>query len=465
MTRPRAIVLQLFHEASAIAPALVTYDEFLARHHLEGEAVRARFGGNENWLGGCLEALDAAHAETRIGLCTAALPGGTVAGPDYARLEAEILASLDGLRADFAPTNVFLLLHGALLAEGREDPEGDLVRAVRARVGPEVHIGVALDFHANPGPGIIEAANLVLAGKLYPHTDARPRGARLVELSLTAPELRTIHVPMGLQVPMPHQQTHSGAFADLVALSDTLETGPVADVTLLGGFPFSEAPFRGTSCLVSAYDDAAARRTGEAMRREVEARRDALVTPVPTVAQAMVEVRSRLGRGRVVLADIGDNPGGGGLGDYTGIVPHLVALNCPFAFGFLVLPSIVEAAHGQGEGGILQIAGESCRVERLLEISYRNTGPMMRGEPVLGGAGAVLSVGMGRILVSTLRVQAYDPGAFVSAGIDIQACAVIAIKSSAHFRAGFTALAEGGIVLADSGGLSSPRRAPRTVMG
>ena len=197
------------------------------------------------------------------------------------------------------------------------------------------------------------------------------------------------------------------------------------------------------------------------MRREVALRRKALMAPVPNPQEAMDAVRKALGRGRVVLADIGDNPGGGGTGGEAGLLPDLIALDRPFAFAFLVAPDIVAAAMDAGPGGIVYVAGERTEVERLQEISYTNAGPMMRGEPVLGGPGAVLRAGKGRVVVTTLRVQAYDVKAFEAHGIDLDACDVIAVKSSAHFRASFAPLATGGIFIADSGGLSSPSRAPR----
>jgi microcystin degradation protein MlrC len=44
---------------------------------------------------------------------------------------------------------VLLPLHGAMVAEGYDDAEGDLIERVRAIVGPDVKIGVHIDLHCH----------------------------------------------------------------------------------------------------------------------------------------------------------------------------------------------------------------------------------------------------------------------------------------------------------------------------
>ena len=104
----------------------------------------------------------------------------------------------------------------------------------------------------------------------------------------------------------------------------------------------------------------------------------------------------------------------------------------------------------------------TATVHRLGPLHYRNQGPMMTNELVDGGPATVLHLsrpgqpGHGELLVASERIQAYDRAAFDSQGIDLGIKRVILIKTSAHFRASYTALASAGIVLADSGGWASP---------
>ena len=165
-----------------------------------------------------------------------------------------------------------------------------------------------------------------------------------------------------------------------------------------------------------------------------------------------------------MIADVGDNPGGGGLGDDMSLLPVLAALGRPFGFGFVFAPALSLAAAAAGIGGNVEMPTPAgplrARVERISAIAYRNAGPMMQGDRLDGGPGAVLSLGRSRVLIASRRVQAYDINAFHALGVAPEAIDIIAIKSSAHFRASYACLATGGIVLVDTGGLSSPRRTP-----
>ena len=58
------------------------------------------------------------------------------------------------------------------------------------------------------------------------------------------------------------------------------------------------------------------------------------------------------------------------------------------------------------------------------------------------------------VLVSSRRAQTLDPEVFLLHGIDVLRYKIVAIKSSAHFRAGFEPIAHE-IIQADTPGLNS----------
>ena len=77
---------------------------------------------------------------------------------------------LDDLRAALPVDGVMLFLHGAMVAEGYDDCEGDVLSRVRAIVGPKVVVGVELDLHCHLTPEICDNAIPVIF-KEYPHID------------------------------------------------------------------------------------------------------------------------------------------------------------------------------------------------------------------------------------------------------------------------------------------------------
>src|SRR6201986_1500430 len=76
------------------------------------------------------------------GSCFAASPAGTTNRADYEFMRDEILAQLKAAVPLFG-------LHGAMVAHGYDDVEGDLLERARAIVGPECVIGVELDPHCH----------------------------------------------------------------------------------------------------------------------------------------------------------------------------------------------------------------------------------------------------------------------------------------------------------------------------
>ena len=90
-------------------------------------------------------AAEAGH-ELVPGLWAFAQPYGTTLRSVYEQLRDELLA---GLRAALPVQAVILPLHGAMVADGYPDCEGDLIEHVRAIVGPAVAIGVELDLHCH----------------------------------------------------------------------------------------------------------------------------------------------------------------------------------------------------------------------------------------------------------------------------------------------------------------------------
>jgi microcystin degradation protein MlrC len=98
-------------------------------------------------------AMDAVRARARRGeielvegSCYAAQPGGAASRIAYERMRKEILNQLKAaLPVDGAVFN----LHGAMVAHGYDDCEGDFLAHVRALVGEKCVIGIELDPHCH----------------------------------------------------------------------------------------------------------------------------------------------------------------------------------------------------------------------------------------------------------------------------------------------------------------------------
>jgi microcystin degradation protein MlrC len=89
----------------------------------------------------------------------------------------------------------------------------------------------------------------------------------------------------------------------------------------------------------------------------------------------------------------------------------------------------------------------SAHVLKLTDGRFTLTGPMGKGNPADLGPSALLEVAPGvRVIVVSRKIQAYDRALFHHVGVDPAACAIVALKSSVHFRADFEPIAETVIV-------------------
>src|SRR5690606_27928261 len=86
---------------------------------------------------------------------------------------------LDAIERARPLDGVYLALHGSMQVDDLSGaPEAELLRRVRALVGPDAKIAVSLDLHANLSAGIVEPADVLVAYRSNPHWDLAPTGFR-----------------------------------------------------------------------------------------------------------------------------------------------------------------------------------------------------------------------------------------------------------------------------------------------
>jgi microcystin degradation protein MlrC len=78
----------------------------------------------------------------------------------------------------------------------------------------------------------------------------------------------------------------------------------------------------------------------------------------------------------------------------------------------------------------------------LSDGRFRGTSPMLRAAVATMGPTALLRQNGVEVLVATLRQQPIHQETFTHIGVDLHSRAIVALKSSAHFRSGFQDLAE-----------------------
>ncbi len=385
------------------------------------------------------------------GMVAGAQPSGITTRHCYEALRDELLADLKAA----LPVDVVLLgLHGAMVADGYDDCEGDLLTRVRAMVGPDVVVGAELDPHSHLTPCMVDQADLLIAFKEYPHTDVLERGLELVDLCVAQAEGRVkpaaALVDCHMIVTMHTSRQPARGFVDRIQALEGKDG--VLSISVAHGFPWGNVPGMGTKLLV--YTDgefAKAQSLAKSLCAELVHMREALAAPTPPIDAALDEALA-VSNGPVVLADGADNPGGGAACDSTFILRRMLERGIgQAALGPMWDPVAVRIAFDAGVGAqlpmrlggkISPLSGDPLDV--LCTVMALHQDMVMTGlsntPTPLGDCAWVRAAGVDVVLIS-LRNQAMHTDLFTQLGIELSQCKLVVVKSSQHFYASFAPLA------------------------
>ena len=378
-------------------------------------------------------------------------PAGLVNRRTYEELRDEILAQL---RAALPVDGVVLGLHGAMVADGYDDCEGDFLARVRSLVGPGVLVCAELDPHSHLTQKRLAAADFFTVFKEFPHIDFVDRAEDLWRIAVDRLQGRARPVVSVFDCRMidvfPTSREPMRSFVDRLY---GLEKGDpdLLSVSVIHGFMAADVPEMGTKILVVTNDNKdKGDRLAEELGRELYARRGTFRAPEvgedEAVARAMAAPK-----GPVVIADMWDNPGGGTAGDATVVLAELLAHGAKdVAVGTIWDPIAVQICFAAGEGAEIPLRfgaksapdtgnpiDKRVRVQKLVQNAEMRFGESFAP---FGDAAVIAFDGIEVILNST-RAQSFDPSLFSVMGIDPTQRKILLIKSTNHFYDSFSKIA------------------------
>ena len=466
----RLFLAMMSHETNTFSNLPTDRGQFEARNlHYGGEIVEA-YRGTGTCLGGMIDAA-ARHGATLIpSVAAAASPAGLVTRDIYGHVKDRLLRDL---KAAGKVDGVLLDLHGAMVPEGLDDGEGDLIEAVRRAVGPAVPIAVTLDFHGNLSEAMVRGADLLAGYKTYPHVDMGERGVEATErlIDIVGKRLKptvALRKPPILP-PLGNQGTARGPMRRLYDLAAGMERDPkVISISIFAGFPLADIPDAGFGVYVVTDDDQALadRLADEIADTAWKHRHEFIHTALP-VREAVAKALASSGK-PIVLADMADNTGGGAAGDGTEILRELVRVGARSAIvACLWDPKAVAQCvqAGPGSSVTLDVGGKvddrhgvplrvTGVVRTLSDGRFVHKGPMARGLPGRLGTTAVLDVNDVKVILISHRWQTLDPEMIRFVGLDPLDHKILVVKSTIHYRAAFEPIASD-IIEVDAPGLSS----------
>jgi microcystin degradation protein MlrC len=474
MTRFHVLTSEFLHETNTFCKLPTGLETFAERGLLFGaEAIAARQDNNTE-LGGFLEAGRAYDWDVTHVISAHAQPGGPVTREAFDTLTAPIIEAARQQRGTL--DGILLGLHGAMVPDFCDDGEGELLRRLRAVVGPDMPIGITLDPHANVSRAMCDLAQIIVSFKTYPHTDMRVAARHAADI-LQRTMRGEIH-PVTLRVTRPMLEEANGGRTDTGPMLARLERArayeqepDVFAVSINGAFPNADIAEVGASVTVTAQGDMARHAAfASELADDIWACRNDAINQFHTVEQAAAICKAYRaeGRGPIIVADYADNPGGGTYGDSTNLLRALLDAGVQDAcFGPMVDPAVVQQLHHHAPGDTVQIllggktdprfGGTPLDLTATLVSlhptgNYTGSGAMIGGLQRSWGPLAVVRVEGIEILVVTVRAQMLDLQQFLAFGIDPSRKQVVGLKSMQHFRAAFAPIA-GQVIVCDSGAL------------
>lgn len=334
-------------ECSTYSPVLMGQEDF--RVFRGAELLEAEYF---NFLGeGGAEVLPLLHAR--------AVPGGPVSRPAYEAFKREFL---ERLKASLPLDGLYLAMHGAMNVEGMDDAEGDWISSARTVVGPDVVISASYDLHGNVSQTIIDQLDIFAGYRTAPHIDVRETMVRAWTMLIraletgTRPGIAWAKIPVLL--PGEKTSTEDEPARSLYAFLPDHDARPgIWDANFMIGYVWADEP-RATACAVVTGTDKAA---AQAIAAEIaqsywDARQDFHFGPVTEPLAKILDIAETTTTRPIILADSGDNPTGGGVGDRADVLAALLARDWQGALlGGINDRPAVEACFAAGEGAILSL--------------------------------------------------------------------------------------------------------------
>jgi microcystin degradation protein MlrC len=450
----RVGVASIIQETNTFSANQSTMQDFELQGIWRAADVVTKSQGMNIEVAGSLERLRT-HGFEAIPLMRAwAMSGGVFLDTELTKMKAllkrEILSAgkLDGL---------ILNLHGALVSESDDHTDAQISEFAREILGPDVPIVITHDLHGNPSRRIVAASDGLIGFRTYPHIDQAGTGRRAAdlmnELLSNNRRLGTVLKKLNMIIPAETMGTSDQPLLQIRELADSLIDDEILDISLFPVQPWidvSEVGFGIT--VVHAGNVERANECAEIIRRALWKIHKEFQATLYSVEDAISHAIKGYQGKMQVIAQSSDAPTGGSTGDDSRVVAALVnyGSDIPSACTVVDAPA-VDKAYAQSVGDEISLSlgfqidprwGSPVAVNAKLinkgDAPVVLTGPAMTGQVVSIGRWVVLeSSNKVKILVSESGTTTFDPAGYEMAGINLDECVIVHVRSPLLFKSGF----------------------------
>ncbi|MDR6668319.1 M81 family metallopeptidase [Rhizobium sp. 1399] len=363
-----------------------------------------------------------------------AIAGGPVARHTYEAFKTEFLERLKPL---LPLDGLYLAMHGAMYVEGMEDAEGDWISSARALVGDHCTVSASYDLHGNVTQRILDALDMYSTYRTAPHIDVEETMRRSV--SMLVKSLKTGVKPTLLWAPIPAvlpgertstvDEPAKSLYAELPGI-DALDG--VWDASLMVGYVWADEPRATAAAIMTGTDRAVLEREAKRLAKAYWDVREEFVFGCETgsieecVAKAIASPT-----GPVVLAESGDNPTGGGVGDRADVLAELIAKGATgVVFAGIADKAATETCYAVGVGAALELTvGASLDTKGSKPVTGRFMVKFLHETADAADRQAVVSIDGIDLVLSAKRRPYHNIADFTRLGLDPRTAKIVVVKS------------------------------------
>lgn len=477
MSQPRRILLaSIFHETHTFVEEPTRLADFSIRRG--NDLLNRR--GDASMVDGFLEVAENEGWEVVAVTEYGALPSGTIEHSVFEQFANELETGVRAALANGGLDGIWLALHGAMVTSESIDPEGDLLKRLRAIPGAErLPLFAVFDLHANFTKAMADNANGLIAYRENPHTDARDcavLSARLLARSLAEGVLPKMAARIAPIIwPPTGTGTADRPMRDLNAVARQIERDDpdVWAVNVVGGYAFSDVPDAGVA--FSLITTGSAERAEAALDRLEELAISLRQFGLPKewdLDEALAEIKKRPG-GPFIVVEPSDNIGGGAPGDDTAVLRGFLRHGITDAAVAIADAAAVQALEGAapGERRTLSIGGKGSslgagplraeatfvsRSDGAFTLEDRNSHLAAgQGIYIQMGPSAVVRIEGVTVLLTSKKTPPFDLGQLRSQGIIPEQQRAIGVKAAVAHRRAYDKIAAASFTVSTPGPCTS----------
>ena len=255
------------------------------------------------------------------------VPGGPIEKEYFTQIKNQFMEELHSLGS---LDGVLLLMHGAMYVDGIEDPEGEWIASVRKEVGPKCIISVSFDLHGQMTNQIIRNIDAFAAFKTAPHIDVKETYRRSSTMLSNALNENYRPYVIWSAVPVLVSGEMSSTFVEpCQSIYESLELynqqPNILDCNLMIGYVWADTKRATASSVVTCIDEKSGAIICKSIANLYWKNRKKL-----NYGMESGDIHSALDSFHddfSIIADSGDNPTAGGVGDRADILKVVLEID------------------------------------------------------------------------------------------------------------------------------------------